>query len=170
MYHAAHMQHSDQDEDGYRALAAIRRIVRRVSAHSRRVGRETGLSVPKVLVMRAIGSADSEEVTAARVADQTLLSRPAVSNLVEKLVQAGLVARERSATDRRRLQLSLTAAGRQRLVDGPPPLERRFIDRLAALPDDEREQVLSALDRVVDLMDAEDVDAAPVLLSPAKDA
>lgn len=152
------MPHDDH-EAGFRALTAIRRIVRRVSAHSRRVGQDTGLTVPQVLVLRTILEDDADEVTGARVAERAHLSRPTVSNLVEKLVKAGLIERNRSQVDRRRVLLSLTQAGRQRLANGPPPLEQRFIDRLASLGDAEREEILQALERVVEMMDADRIDA-----------
>ena len=152
------------DDLEYRVLRSIRRIVRRISAYSRQVGRDTGLGVPQMLCMRAIEADDAEEVTVARVADATHLSRSTVSTMVEKLVRASLVSRVRSVRDRRRVHLGLTEQGRERLRHLPRPLEERFLARLQALPEDQRERILGALEQVVEMMDAENLDAAPMLV------
>ena len=130
--------------------------------------------MPQVLCLRAIDQLDLDEVTLHAVADEVQLSRSTTSTLVDQLVQQGWVDRQRSTRDRRRICLSLTATGRKQLDTLPMPLQDRFIARLNALPADEREQLLGALEKVVALMDAEALDASPVLapgaeISPASD-
>ena len=154
----------DADELGYRALRSIRRIVRRVSSHSRTMAKESGLTVPQLLCLRAIRDADAEEVTVAAISDAVHLSRSTVSVVVEKLVQADLVNRDRSTRDRRRVHLTLTSLGHERLADTPRPLQDRFLARLAALGPPEQERLLAALEQVVSMMDAADLDAAPILM------
>ncbi len=149
---------------GYRVLQSLRRIIRRVSSYSRVLTRETGLSVPTLLCLRAIDEDDADEVTVARVAEATQLSRSTVSTLAEKLVQANLVTRVRSDRDRRRVHLALTEDGRRKVAELPQPLEEHFLERLRGLPRERREVVLEVLEQVVHLMDADDVDAAPMLV------
>ena len=69
-------------------MRAIRRIIRQVSRHSRRVARDTGVNLPQLLVLQAIDDDDADETTGARVADRVHLSRSTVSVLVDKLVKA----------------------------------------------------------------------------------
>lgn len=159
---------TDDPDLGFRVLRSIRRIIRRVSSYSRVLTRETGLSVPTLLCLRAIEEDDADEVTVARVAEATQLSRSTVSTLAEKLVQANLVTRVRSERDRRRVHLALTEAGRAKVVELPQPLEDRFLERLRALPQARREAVLEILEEVVHLMDADHVDAAPLLVPGAE--
>ncbi len=149
-------------------LRAIRRIVRRVSEHSQYLSREAGLTVPQLLVLKAIGKEEdaggaTAEVTVVRVSQEVQLSPATVSRIVDRLERAGLVLRERRAKDRRKVCLSLTPAGLERWQTLPKPLQDRFVERLAGLPDAEREGLLASLHRVIELMDAEDLDAAPVL-------
>jgi len=158
---------SDDPDLGYRVLRSIRQILRRVSSYSRSLHRDTGLSVPTLLCLRAIHEDTSDEVTVARVADVTHLSRSTVSTLAEKLVQANLVTRERSGRDRRRVHLELTDAGRARISELPQPLEDRFLERLRGMPQPRREAVLEVLEEVVRMMDADEVDAAPMLVPDA---
>lgn len=156
---------SPADALGFRVLRSLRRILRQVDAHSRGLARDTGLTVPQLLCMRAILEREGhpDEVTVAAVADAVGLSRSTVSGVVDRLVRAGLVARPRSDRDRRRLDLRLTDDGRARVDAMPRPLQDRFLARLAALPDDEQARLLDALERVVNLMDADDLEAAPML-------
>ena len=49
----------------------------------------------------------------------------------------------------------------------PKPLQENFARRFAALPRWEQYQLVSSLERVAMMMDAEDLDAAPVLSDEA---
>ena len=148
---------------GNRALQSIRRIIRRVSSYSRVMSQETGLTMPQLLCLRAVRDSDAEEVTLASVADAVSLSRSTVSGIIERMVRAGLVNRVRSQRDRRRIHLTVTEEGARRLDAVPVPLQDRFVSRLAALAPADQERLLSALEQVVELMEAEDMDAAPIL-------
>ena len=75
----------------------------------------------------------------------------------------GLVNRERSQIDRRRVIVTLTDAGRERLVQAPKPLQDSFVDRFSRLDNWEQHQIVAALERVATMMDAEQLDAAPLL-------
>lgn len=149
-------------------LRAIRRIVRRVSEHSRNLSRVAGLTVPQLLCLKAIGLRDGEEVTVNLVGEAVSLSPATVSRIVDRLERGGLVLRERTAKDRRKVCLSLTAAGYERYQTLPKPLQDRFVERIEALAPQESAQLLAALHRVVELMEAEDLDASP-MLTPGDD-
>lgn len=153
----------DHDPLGYEVLRNLRRILRRVSDHSRRISREAGLTLPQLLVLKAVGEAATDEYTPAMVSADVQLSPATVSGILDRLERSGCLVRERRSQDRRRVCLSLTEVGEAKLASLPSPLEDRFLDRLAKLPDAEREGVLAALDTVVRLMEAEEIDAAPVL-------
>lgn len=144
-------QGNRQAELGYRALSSIRQIIHHVSSHSRRMSRESGLTVPQLLCLRAIHVSPTAPSVAA-VADAVHISRPTVSGVVDRLVRAEFVQRARSSTDRRHVQLSLTDAGRLKLADAPKPLQDRFLTLLARLDEVEQERLLSALEQLVGLM------------------
>lgn len=164
------MSARQDNELAHNVLRAIRRIVRRVSEHSKYLSREVGLTLPQLMCLKAVGelTVDGDEVTVAMVSERVQLSAATVSRVIERLVQAGLVLRERRAQDRRKVCLSLTDAGRGRFVVLPTPLQDRFVHRLLALDPAERQSLLGALERITELMDAENLDAAP-MLAPGDD-
>jgi len=152
----------------FELLRAIRRIVRRITIHSRALAGEVGLTVPQLLCLKAIGDAVPAGMTVADLAKQVSLSPTTTSRIVERLVRAGLVTRVRSEDDRRRVQLSLTPIGIRRHRELPRPLQDRFLERLERLPTAEQERLLHALSEILVMMDAEDVDAAPLLVPEAE--
>jgi hypothetical protein len=58
-----------------------------------------------------------------------------------------------------------TADGLALLARSPPLLQERFVQRFRSLQDWEQTQLLSSLQRIAAMMDADDIDAAPVLSS-----
>lgn len=144
-------------------LRAIRRIVQSATLHSKRLYRDSGLTVPQVLCLRAIAAARSLEVTPAQIARQVQLSPATVTGILDRLVRYGLILRQRLEHDRRKVGLRLTEQGRERLAVQPVPLQERFLTRLDALDGDERQRLLGALRQVVDMMEAAEIDASPIL-------
>lgn len=156
------------DDHADEVLRAIRRIVRRVSEHSRYLSREAGLTVPQLLCLKAIGTLEEEEgndeVTVAMVASHVQLGPPTVSRIVDRLERSKLVVRQRRSRDRRKVCLSLTPAGLDRYHTLPKPLQERFVTGFAELAPERRDAILSALREVITLMEADQLEAAPVLM------
>lgn len=152
------------DPIGFQILRAIRRIIRRTSEHSRNVGKHSGVSVPQMLCLKAIADlADEDQVTVVKIAQTVQLSTPTVSRLLDRLEKSGFIHRERSATDRRKVCLTLTEDGLRRIEHLPTPLHEQFLTRLETLDPVERLGLLKALERIVQLMDATEMDASPML-------
>ena len=67
--------------------------------------------------------------------------------------------------DRRRVIVTLTEKGEELGASAPKPLQDSFVDRFVRLESWEQHQIVAALERVATMMDAEELDAAPILLS-----
>ncbi len=150
-------------ELGYRVLHAIRQIVGHVSEHSRVLSREAGLTVPQLLCLKAIGELPGAEITVARVSHEVHLSPPTVSRIIDRLERAGMVSRERCSKDRRRVCLSLTSVGCARFKSLPTPLQQTFLARLGALDPVQIRTLFESLEKVIELMDAGELEPAPAL-------
>ena len=147
----------------YEIVRSLRKIIRRTSEHSRQISRQSGLSVPQLLVLKTISESNSEELTSASIAKEIHLSAPTVTRIIDRLEFAKYVARKPHPSDRRKVCLTLTALGKKRLETLPTPLHEDFLERLKKLKRAEKEQLLQSLKQVVELMHAADIDAAPVL-------
>jgi DNA-binding MarR family transcriptional regulator len=159
------MAASEDSQIAHDVLRTIRQIVRKVSEHSKAMYQEMGLTVPQLMCLKAIGDLEeeSDEVTVVMVAKQLDLSPATVSRIVDRLTRANLVTRERRAKDRRKVCLSLTAAGLERFQTLPIPLQEMFVRRLTDLPAKERTVLLASLRHIAELMEAAEIDAAPML-------
>lgn len=135
--------------------------MRATDLHSKKMIKECGLTIPQIMVLRAIESLG--DVTVRRVAQNVSLSQATVTTILNRLEDRGLIARVRSAVDKRIVNARLTEQGRTVLAEAPPLLHEKFIARFASLEEWEKNQLLSVLQRVATMMDAEKIDAAPVL-------
>jgi DNA-binding MarR family transcriptional regulator len=154
-----------KQEMAHEVLRSIRQIVRRISEHSRHLSRSEGMTVPQLMCLKALGelAPEQDEITLAQLSQQVQLSPATVSRIVDRLEKGGLVLRERRSRDRRRVCLSLTQEGQARFEALPTPLQEKFLQRLEALPIQEQRTLLDALSQIAGLMDASELDAAPIL-------
>jgi len=153
---ALHNQRVDQ------VLSALRRVIRAVDLHSRQLVQSHGLTGPQALVLKALGDGI---LSAGALAEQVSLSQGTITDILNRLEQRGLVTRVRSESDRRRVMVELSPAGRDCLASSPPLLQDRFASRFEELEDWEQSLLLASLQRIAAMMDAGELDAAPVLSS-----
>lgn len=142
-------------------LTSIRKVIRAIDLHSKHLNKSSGLTGPQLLIMQEI--ARVKGVTASQVAKQINLSAATVTNIVDRLEKRELVNRVRSTEDKRRVGLFLTSDGRNLLIDAPQPLQEHFIQKFCGLEEWEKSLLLSSMQRIATMMDASDLDAAPVL-------
>ncbi|MEE4278634.1 MAG: MarR family transcriptional regulator [Halieaceae bacterium] len=147
-------------------LISLRRILRATSMHSRKLGRSVGLTSPQLMVLRTVHERGAP--TASDLARAVSLSQATITTILTHLEQRELLTRQRSDVDRRRVHVKLTEAGREVLTAAPKPLQESFAARFEALPRWEQYQLVSVLERVASMMDADKLDAAPVLSEDAE--
>ncbi|KRQ02226.1 MULTISPECIES: MarR family winged helix-turn-helix transcriptional regulator [Bradyrhizobium] len=148
-------------------LRALRRVLRATEIGSRQLAIATGLTTSQWLVLREI---DAREKTTPGVIAQALqFGQATITTIVDRLVALDLVQRQRNANDKRQFLLTATPAGRDIVANAPDLLHLTFTDRFVQLPQWEQAMILAAVERLAMLMDAHNIDAAPLLDSGAID-
>jgi DNA-binding MarR family transcriptional regulator len=142
-------------------LIALRRIIRSIDIHSRSLVKYYGLTGPQLMILREISKND--ETTPGRLAKAISLSQATVSGIIERLEKRGLISRRRSETDRRSVLVKTTHEADRMLEAGPPIMQVSFVEAFNRLQGWEQAMILSSLQRLVALMNAETLDAAPIL-------
>lgn len=150
------------DDIGDDVIIALRRVIRAVDLHSRKLVESHGLTGPQALILKAL---QNGSITAGELANRVNLSQGTVTDILNRLEQRGHITRVRDIQDRRRVLVEATDEGLAVLDKSPPLLQERFAQRFNNLQDWEQSQLLSSLQRIASMMDAEDIDAAPVLSS-----
>jgi DNA-binding MarR family transcriptional regulator len=128
---------------------------------SKRLARTAGLTPSQLSVLRIL--TEFPEVSAGYLAQATQLKHATITSLIDKLEARGLISRRKCDEDKRRVWLRLLPAGKAALADAPDPLHQIFSERFNALPDWQQAMLIASLEQVTNLLDAENLEAAPVL-------
>ena len=147
-------------------VAAIRRLMRAVDLHSRRLVDEYGLTGPQLATLQE--AAKAGPVAASALARAVHLSSATMTGILNRLEKRGFVERARGEMDRRTVMVSITDIGREVLARAPSLLQDRFRQELSGLETWEQMMMLANLQRIASMMDAEALDAAPHLVADAR--
>ncbi len=101
-----------------------------------------GISVQQFRILRLIGRGTC---SVSELASTSLISRPAVSQCVDGLVERGLVSREQSERDRRRIKLALTPKGADALAVVFEENRCWMAQRLASLSPEEMGSIIAGM-------------------------
>src|SRR5712692_1040332 len=138
---------------GRRGFDAWRSLLRAHATLMRRLDtdleRETGFALADFDVLAQL-AAGHGELRMTELADRALISRSGMSRRVARLVDEGLVRRDRAGTDARGVEVALTEAGIARLGE-TAPVHVRGISKLfvAQLDDQELALLERALNKVI---------------------
>ena len=149
-------------------MIALRKIIQAIELNSRRLVKRVGLTGPQLVILQEI--ARCGEVTAGEIAKAVSLSQATVTGILERMEKRGLLARQRSDRDKRRILVRITKSGRQILQEAPPLMQEAFVEKFSGLQEWEQTMILSALQRLVSIMDATTIQAAPFLSTSPLDS
>lgn len=144
-----------------RVLQSLRRIIRAVEIHSKKLVHSHKITGPQLGCLAAINQ--NGPLTTTKLAKAVYLSPSTIVGIVDRLEERNLVTRKRGSKDRRQVQICLTEAGEQLLGRAPSALQDTLADALVSLPELEQVSITLALEKIVDLMEAGKIEASPVL-------
>jgi DNA-binding MarR family transcriptional regulator len=138
---------------GRRGLAAWRSMLRAHASLMRRLDtdlqRATGLALADFDVLAQLAQAHGA-LRMTELADRALVSRSGMSRRVARLVDEGLLRRDRAGTDGRGVVVALTEAGIARLAETAPVHARGISTLFVAQLDDQELALLErALNKVI---------------------
>lgn len=144
-----------------RVLSAMRRIIRSVDLYSKELAAKARITSPQLVCLLTL--AEKGAMTATTISREVFLSPSTIVGILDRLEDKGLVKRERTSKDRRVVTVSVTEAGRELARSAPSPLQDTLTEALRTLPLAEQLDIATSLERVVSLMEAQHIDAAPIL-------
>lgn len=157
---------SNKPDYDLQILQSIRRIIRAIDQHSRRLKLDYHITVPQLVTLTAIAA--EGRISTVALARVVHLSPSTIVGILDRLEEKDLIIRERSKLDRRQVEVSLSKVGAKYLKKAPSPLQDRLSDQLMTLPQKEQKQIAESLERIVSLMQAEELEASPILLTESK--
>jgi DNA-binding MarR family transcriptional regulator len=142
-------------------LIALRKVIRAIDLHSKQLSKTSGLTSPQLLIMLEIDKISG--INSGQVAKNVNLSAATVTNILDRLATKDLISRVRNTDDKRKVGLYLTQAGKALILNAPQALQQHFIENFSSLSPWEQSQLLCSMERIAAMMDADEIDAAPVL-------
>lgn len=128
-------------------MNAIRRIIHALQVGSHASQKNIGISGAQLFLLQILASGDVMSIN--ELASRSCTHQSSASVVARRLVEAKLVKRTASPADRRRLDLSVTAAGRRLLKSRLITPQERIIATLAQLDPPRLFELRSLLGEVV---------------------
>ncbi len=157
----SYLQRLEAGDPCYDVIVELRKIIRAIDLHAKRVSKESGLTPPQVLILQSIQRLG--EVASRRISEEVNLSQATVTTILDRMEQRELIERYRSTTDRRIVHTRLTARGKQTLKKAPTLLHERFIEAFLDYDGGNQKRILDALREVAEMLGGGKLDAAPIL-------
>jgi DNA-binding MarR family transcriptional regulator len=140
---------SDEQLGAWRAFVRAQSLVLEVLASE--LEEERGMPLPFYDVLVHLSEAPDGRLRMRELAGAVLLSRSGLTRLVDRMEQAGYVAREACPSDRRGAYAAITDAGRRALTEAWPVHARGVLEHfLAPLGPEELGVLRQALGRIAD--------------------
>jgi DNA-binding MarR family transcriptional regulator len=147
----------DKDQKIEAIFHDIRRVVRALELFSKEVDVKFNLTAPQLWALWELGK--DGPLSLKDLSARIQLHPSTVVGVVDRLESKGLVARKTDSEDRRRVKLSLTAAGRALRKKAPHPAQGRLLHALQEMGDKPVSDIHRALAVLVKAMEAEDMEA-----------
>ena len=147
---------------GLRVLKALRRIIRAVDIHSRKLNNDFHITAPQMICLYSL--VKDGEITQSELSKQVCMGISTINGVIDRLEKKGLVLRQRDTQDRRKVFITVTESGKKITKSAPSLLQERFSEALRNLPELEQAAIALSLERVVELMEAEHLEASPNLV------
>jgi len=156
-------RHSDDGKQyDLRILRSIRKIIRAVDIHSRKLYHLYKITTPQLICLHCLQR--EGPMTLSRLAEEVSLGVSTADGIVDRLEIKGLLTRTRSQQDRRKVDLAISPAGSELTQATPELLQDQFIEALGQLPEAEQAAITLSLERVVELMGGTHLDSSPNLI------
>lgn len=149
-------------------LIKLRKIIRSINLESKKIQKEFGISIPQLLVLQYLSEQKDYKSSAKKIKNYINLNASTVSGIIYRLEEKGLVAKLPNNDDRRGVYLTLTAKGADLLRESPTTLQEKLSGRLKKLSPKQIEELYSSIETLTQLMDADDIDAAPLITMSEK--
>jgi DNA-binding MarR family transcriptional regulator len=149
-----------------RALNSLRRIVRAGRGSTQAVETRFGISSAQLFVLQTL--AESPGLSIKDLVAMTLTTNSSVSEVVGRLVDAGLVIRDTDEADKRKKVLTLTDGGREIVRHSPRTIQRDLIDGFAKLTSAQQHSLAGCLEEWCKMSGFSEVPPTMLFEPPAK--
>ncbi len=136
-------------------LVSLRRIIKSLQDYSQKVSSHFGITGPQLWVLKTIYKNGS--LSLGELSKRMYLNPSTITGVVDRLEKRRYVLRDRSEKDRRVVKVQLTSKGNRLAKRAPKPIQGKMIYGLRKLKEDELFLIYKSVEKLVEIMEAEDV-------------
>jgi len=144
-------------------LTLIRKIIRSVDIDSKRIEKEFGVSIPQLLTLQFLDYQEDFKATSTQIKNHLELNASTITGIINRLLSKGLVAKMPNPKDGRGYYIILTAKGSHLLKKSPVILQETVSKKIQFLSPEETDTLYKGVGLLINLLEAEDLDAAPLI-------
>ena len=136
-------------------IFSIRRLIQASELYTKELNKKYQVSAAQlncILTLYEYGP-----LPPSKIADHMMVKSSTVTGVVDRLEIKGLAERMRNSPDRRVITIQLTEAGKKLAQNAPPPIQQKIIDGLKQTENDKKEQIISSLNMLTDMLDVQDL-------------
>jgi DNA-binding MarR family transcriptional regulator len=134
----------------------IRKIERAAQRYSQELQQKHGITGPQLGVLRHLEQ--NSPTTLTDLSSTLKLHITTVDSFVEKLHKRKLIRKRRGRDDKRSVEISISEAGQKILKTAPLGGFMKLNDNLERLPEKELQKIYDALEKLVELYGASDIE------------
>jgi DNA-binding MarR family transcriptional regulator len=153
----------DQQDSADAVVSTIRQIIRSIDLQSKQLTKKYGLTGPQLIVLKEIYKSPGKKLS--EISRQVSLSQATVTSILDRLEQQGFVERQRDITDKRKVNVLLNEKAQNILKTNPSLFQEEFSNRFEQLAEWEKSMILSSLQRLSEMLNAENIQSPPILTS-----
>lgn len=144
-------------------VSKLRQIIRAIDLQSKKLTKTYGLTGPQLIILKEIRKNPLSPIS--EISKKVSLSQATVTSILDRLEQQDFALRVRSQEDKRKVIVQLKEKAINILDENPSLLQEQFTRHFDKLDDWEKNMLLSSLQRLALMMNAEDIQSPPVLVS-----
>ncbi|MDA3938664.1 MAG: MarR family transcriptional regulator [Spirochaetia bacterium] len=151
-------------QDSYdTVVSTIRQIIRAIDLQSKQLSKRYGLTGPQLIILKEIYKSPEKKLS--EISRQVSLSQATVTSILDRLEQQGFAKRQRNHSDKRKVNIILNDKAKTILDSNPSMFQEEFSSRFEELADWEKSMILSSLQRLAEMLNAEKIESPPILAS-----
>jgi DNA-binding MarR family transcriptional regulator len=138
-------------------MQSLRRIFKAIQDYSLEVSDKFGITAPQLWALKTISK--NESLPLGELSKKMYLRPSTITGLIDRLEKRGYVVRDRDQRDRRVVKIRLTPKGKGLVKRGPNPFQGKMIYGLRNLNSGELRSIYDSIQRLVEIMEAQNVKA-----------
>ena len=137
----------------------IRKLMQSGAYYTKELNKKYNVSAPQIACLLAL--LDGGSMALSQIAKRIMVNSSTLTGIIDRLELKGLVARTRTSMDRRVITIELTEEGRKLAQNAPPPIQMKIVEGLKQLDEQEREQIIQALEKLAGMIDSQELGPVP---------